>query len=500
MTGISRTMYPVQTSMNLIGKMQDRFATLQTQLATGQKATNLAELGNDRYFDLSLRARIGRIEGYQNSVSMVNTRLDMYDTVMGRLDKLETDARGSITPSAYGSSNINFGTVPSLSHSRLDELLTLLNSDVNGRYLFGGGTTDKKPVQSIDAILNGAGGKAGFKQVAAERLAADRGADGLGRLALTAPATDTVKLAEDGTHPFGMKLSTLTSTSGAVTLTQPTGSPPALSVQFTGVPNEGDTVTIGLTMPDGTAEGVTLKAVTGTPGAGEFQIGADADATATNFKAALQSALTDLGQTKLVAASNFAAADNFFNGQGADVQRVVGPDFANATALAAADPTTTVIWYQGEDATNARDTVRAKIDDTSTVSYGAQANESGPLAMVRSLAVLSIQSFTNTDGTSKGRFDAVATRNYERLSESHNSEPGSIEMMAVELGNAKAQVASINDRQTSYKEQLKGMLTDIESVQPESVAMELLALQTRLQASYQATSLISQLSLVNYLR
>ena len=44
---------------------------------------------------------------------------------------------------------------------------------------------------------------------------------------------------------------------------------------------------------------------------------------------------------------------------------------------------------------------------------------------------------------------------------------------------------------TSYKAQLDGMLEDIETVPKEDVAMEILALQTRLQASYQATSLIS---------
>jgi hypothetical protein len=37
-------------------------------------------------------------------------------------------------------------------------------------------------------------------------------------------------------------------------------------------------------------------------------------------------------------------------------------------------------------------------------------------------------------------------------------------------------------------------------VPKEDVAMELLALQTRLQASYQATSLVAQLSLVNYVK
>ena len=68
-----------------------------------------------------------------------------------------------------------------------------------------------------------------------------------------------------------------------------------------------------------------------------------------------------MAETELVSASNFAAADNFFNAQGQPVLRVVGPTFASATALATADPTTTVLWYKGEDATNARATVKAKV-------------------------------------------------------------------------------------------------------------------------------------------
>jgi flagellin-like hook-associated protein FlgL len=243
-----------------------------------------------------------------------------------------------------------------------------------------------------------------------------------------------------------------------------------------------------------------LTAVSGPPAAGEYQIGADVNATAANLSATLQTQLTTLSSTELASASNYAAADNFFNAQGQPVQRVQGPNFATATALVTADPTTTVMWYKGEDAANARTTVSAKIDDAATVNYGAQANESGPLALIRSLAVQSIQSFTNADATSQGRFDAIATRNYSRLAESHNNEPGSIEMMAADLGNAQVNVASVSGRQDNYKAQLQGMIEDISSVPKEDVAMELLALQTRLQASYQATSLISQLSLVNYIK
>ena len=499
MSIINRTMYPVQTSMNLISKMQERFAQLQVQLGTGQKASTLAEMGSDRYFDLSIRSRISRIEGYKNNIDIVNLRLESFDQVITRLDKVESDARAAIVTGNYGSSNVNFGTAPQVAKSNLDEVINLLNTEVDGRYLFSGGKVDQRPVESLSAMLDGAAGKAGFKQVAAERLQADQGS-GLGRLTL-ANVNNDVTLTEDGAHPFGFKLSTLTSTSSNLTLTTPAGAAPrSLNIEVTAQPLENQIVTLGFTMPDGTEEHIQLKAVTGTAGAGEFQIGADEDATAANLAAALDTALTTMADTQLAVASNYAAANNFFNGQGQPVQRVLGPTFATATSLVTADPTTTVLWYKGADAADARASVKGKVDDAATISYGAQANESGPVELIRSLAVLATQSFTNADSTSAGRFNAVADRNYSRLSEVHNHESGSIEMIGVELGNAQVRVGGIEDRQTQYKSQLQGLLDNIESVPKEDVAMEILALQTRLQASYQATSLIASLSLTNYLK
>jgi hypothetical protein len=353
-------------------------------------------------------------------------------------------------------------------------------------------------VADTDAILNGANGKAGFAQVASERQQADVG-DGLGRLTLGV-STDTVNLAEDGAQPFGFKLSTASSSSSAVNITQPTGTPPqSLAVQFTSVPTAGDTVSIGLTLPDGTSDGITLKAVTGTPGAGEFQIGTDAATTAANFKTALQSSLQTEGSTTLVAASNNEAANNFFNGQGQPVLRVQGPNFATATQLVTADPTNTVLWYTGGDSTDPRSSVAAKVDDSVTVDYGAQANENGTVNLMRSYAVMAIQNFSASDPNAQGVYDAIASRNLDRMSTIHQSEAGSIESVTTELDNVKSTLTSLSTRQTNYSAQLTGMLGDIETAPQEDVAAQILALQTRLQASYQATSLIAHLSLVNYL-
>jgi hypothetical protein len=72
-------------------------------------------------------------------------------------------------------------------------------------------------------------------------------------------------------------------------------------------------------------------------------------------------------------------------------------------------------------------------------------------------------------------------------------------VIAIELALAKTTMGNVSERQTTYKAQLETMLAEIETIPPEEVAMEILALKTRLEASYQTTSLVAQLSLVNYL-
>jgi flagellar hook-associated protein 3 FlgL len=498
MTTIPKSMFPLKTSFNIISGMKERYDRLQQQLATGQRAQTLAEMGSSRFFDISMRARLSRIDSYQQTMTTVGLRLDVLDTAMSRLDAIEAAQRTAAVPGGQGSSNINLATVPSTSRARLDEVLDLLNSEAGGRYLFAGGKSDSKPVASSGQVMNGVAGRAGFLTVAGERALADKG-DGLGRLEITTTA-NLVELAQDGSHPFGLKLSTLSSSSTDIVLTQPAGSPPELGVTFNTatLPVAGSTVTLGFTLPDGSEEAITLTAVTGTPGPGQFQIGADGDATAANFTAALGASIEDLVATKGAAASLYAAAENFFNGQGQQVMRVSGPP-ATATALVAATAADTVLWYTGEDSPDPRNSVNAKVDDRTAVRYGVQANESGIVELVRTLAAMAAATFPNADATAGKRFDAMASRQIDRLAESHNNEAGSLEVIAVELALAKTTMASSGERQKAYQAQLETMLSDIETIPPEEVSMEILALKVRLQASYEAISLVAQLSLVHYL-
>ena len=635
---VNKSMFPLQTGFGVISRMQDRFSDLQMQLGTGMKASTLADMGRDLPMSLSVRSRLSKIEGFSANIDTVNLRLSFLDKTMARFDKIEGEARNSAVQGQYGTNNINMATLPGLSKARLDELVTLLNSDVAGRYLFGGSNTDSPPVPDTDVLLDGRAGKAGFKAVVTERKAADAGLDGRGRLVSThTVGTTTVSLAEDGVHPFGMKVSTVSSTSSAVTVTQPApGTAPLgdeVSVTFAPTPaaqiDSGHTISMGFTLPDGTETQITLRAVTAAEASGsidEFVIGADAEATAVNFKAALDAKLVDVGTKELAGASTFAAAQNFFNGPGEPVLRVQGSP-ATATSLRIADDTDTVMWYNGQspavsatglgrleiaaagdtvtlterapssaaygfqitgvsadtanidttytaadpssvgvaftavpaagetvsmtltepngttrtvaltavvgkagpgqftigadaDATaanfsgalkvvlteasmaaegNPRQSVTAQVDDATRVSYGMEANESGFLRLMRTMGSMAVETYPDSDASSKGRFDTMAIRQQSQLSEGHNSEPGSIEILTMELGVARSTLDNSTKRHTDYKAQLDNLLSDVETVSKEDVAMEILALQTRLQASYQVTSMVSKLSLVNFM-
>ena len=71
--------------------------------------------------------------------------------------------------------------------------------------------------------------------------------------------------------------------------------------------------------------------------------------------------------------------------------------------------------------------------------------------------------------------------------------------IGTDLASAQIAMKDIAARQSQSRIMLQNIVDQSETVSSDQVATELLALQTRLQASYQTTSMLSQLSLVKYL-
>ncbi len=485
----NRSALVVQSLVDMRRQLDD----LQRQLSTGKKATTYAGIGADRSLTVGLRNRLSAVEGFQSSISHIDVRLSLAQTSLGRL----ADLGDSVKSAAYQANDISStGTTAaqSIAHSSLDEMLGLLNVQAGERYIFSGSAADKPAVASLAHIMDGDGTRAGLKQLISERRQADVGAAGLGRLAISKPTATSVQVAEDvaGT-PFGLKLSGINSSMTNATVS---GTPPAMAVDFAGLPNAGDTIEFQFTLPDGSSEAIKLKATTSSPpGPNEFTIGATPAATADNLQAALTTSVEKLAGGSLVAASALAASDNFFNGT---PQRVDGPPFDSATALVAGTAANTVSWYTGENGSDpARATATARVDTSITVSYGLRANEEGIRRTVQNIAVLAAVTFTPGDPNADAQSAGLRSRVAGNLVASSGVQ--SIQDIETELAGTQQAVKAADDRHLQAKSTLAGMLEQIETVPPEQVAVEIIALQTRLQASMQTTSMLYQISLVNYL-
>src|SRR6185437_4774948 len=213
---------------------------------------------------------------------------------------------------------------------------------------------------------------------------------------------------------FGLKLAGVSSSLTGATVTGPTGSLDTISVALgASNPNNGDSVTYTFTLPDGTSQTLQLQATTSaTPGPNQFTIGATPAATAINLQAALTAGVRQIGQTSLSAASAMAASNDFFDNP---PQRVSGSP-ATSTALVDGTAANTVFWYTGDDSsTSIRSSAVARIDPTTTVSYGTQANEQGIRQIVQSIAALSATTYSATDANASTSYAALNQRVFTAL-------------------------------------------------------------------------------------
>ena len=485
-----------------IRTLQQQLDVLHTQLGTGKKAQTLGGLGETRSLSLSLRAEVSRIEGYLSSIGTAKLRLEVTQGALTRSQAITNENYSALIGSssdidANGKTQGQQGAT-----AGFEELVSLLNSRVNGHYLFAGRAAQEAPVESSQKILDGDGARAGLKQVISERRQADLGTGDLGRLLVPAALAGVVSVEEDNAgSPFGFKITASSGSLTGTTISAPTGATNKVDVTFSStLPVAGEEITVSTTLPDGTTGKITLKATATSPAAaGEFLIGADRDTTATNFETALKSEIVLQSQTELRAASARQAARDFFDFDATNPpKRVSGPGFATATSLVNGTTTNTVFWYKGELGTgSARDSAVVKIDNTQTLSYGARANESPLKESLKAIAVLVAETFDANVTTDKARFEALA----ERLTGDLGKGPGKAKIadIGIDLGFRQGLLGNTEDRHKQALSVAQGGVSDAENVDSNEVGAQILKLQTSLQASFQTTALLSRLSLVNFL-
>ena len=488
----------IQSLVDLRSTLDD----LQRQLSTGKKSTTYAGLGVERGMTVGLRAQLSAIGSFDSVADNVQTRINVAQTSLGRISDLGNSVKTAMMQGSYGTDAVGANTAQSTAQFSLDEALGLLNTQAGDHYLFSGRATDKPAVETYDHIMNGNGAQAGLKQIISERKQADIGTSGLGRLTVTSPTATSVSVAEDAVSPFGFKLASISSSLTNATVSGPTGTPPAVSVDMSGgIPNAGDTLTMRFSMPDGTTENLSMTATTTSPpGPNQFLIGADGTATAANLSSAITTSLGTLAATALTAASAVQASNEFFSADASTPPpRVTGPGFGSATAMTTGSSADTVIWYTGETGSDsARATATARIDPTLAVGYGVRGNEQGLRSIVQNLATLAAVTIAPSNPNGGDLSSALNGRLTQNLTGSPGAQ--TVASIQTDLAGAQVSIKAAQDRHQQQTATLSDYLQQIEGVSNEDVGAQILALQTRLQASMQITSMMYQTSLVNYIK
>jgi len=179
--------------------------------------------------------------------------------------------------------------------------------------------------------------------------------------------------------------------------------------------------------------------------------------------------------------------------------RVSGSPLGSATSLVSGTPANTVSWYTGGTTTgSARATQVAQIGPTQTVDYGIQANEEGIRSQLQSIAVFAAFTASPSNANAQAQVAALSQSVGTALS---SAAPGqqTVQDIQSDLANAQTTMATETSLQTQTQTALQTLVSNIETVSPDQAASEMLSLQTELQASYETTSTLAQLSLVKYL-
>lgn len=478
-----------QSAANMLA-LRDQMTDLQRQLNTGKLTDSYAGLGVRAAKSLDLRQKLARYDDFAAAITDATTNLKLMDTVLTSLDKEQKAVATGLTTGGISTLQSNGQTLgQQQATASLNTVISLLNTDAAGRYLFSGRATATKPVADFDTIMNGTSTEAGLKQIIAERKAADN-PDGKGRVSITPTTPPGGVTLANAASPLGITIGTPVSKTAAITVST-AGTPPSATFTVASQPADGETVQIDLSFPDGTTKILTLTARTGTadPSKGEFQVGAATTDTANALAATVTGLIQTAAATDLAAASAMKAAKDFFNATPASPY----------VRLSGESPTATVQWYRGDTtSTDPRTTATVQVDKGQTVGVGAQANEGAIATFMAQLGALAAETFSASAPTDAERYAALSSRASPNNGTGASSEPR-IADIHVSLSMASQTISQAKTRNAATAATLKDALSGIEDADSTKVAVELADLQVRLEASYSTTAMMSKMSLVNYL-
>jgi len=125
---------------------KERFDTAITQSTSGKKLNHLSDNPADMAYVLTLRSKIEQIDQFEKNIE---TGLGFIKSAESAVNAVQTAMYSIVSLTEQGASETNGANERAVLAERIEatreEILNYANSEINGRFLFGGSATDSPP-------------------------------------------------------------------------------------------------------------------------------------------------------------------------------------------------------------------------------------------------------------------------------------------------------------------------------------------------------------------
>ncbi len=142
MTRIS-TFSQSQALVSQMQRNQEYLRAQQTKVGTGKEGDNLREIARDANVLLTTRSISARTDSYMKANRELAVRLELQNSALGGIAQIADEFRNDLIKTV----NLNSGVgLTDKMTDHMDRLVNLLNTTLNGKYLFSGTRTGVSPI------------------------------------------------------------------------------------------------------------------------------------------------------------------------------------------------------------------------------------------------------------------------------------------------------------------------------------------------------------------
>lgn len=140
-----------QAQTNRLLELNKTFADLQRQASSQKKHESLSGFGFESSRVLRYRTDISSLTQFNDNIDIASTRIELMTNSLEQANKLGEQVLSAIGGELLGGT-VDITSINTIARNALDFLQTLVNTELDGRYLFSGSATNVPPIANRAAV------------------------------------------------------------------------------------------------------------------------------------------------------------------------------------------------------------------------------------------------------------------------------------------------------------------------------------------------------------